>query len=290
MTTYSVRHSTVYNYEHSMVSSQVLAYLVPRETPTQTVLSCEVYCNPKAIHRMTNIDIFGNLATYLSVEVPHDRFDIWANSSVEVRPATMPAEVPWQAIGELLDTDVTDDGQLARWCRLDSALVMASADLADYARPSFPQAAGLIGGLRNLTQRIFTDFTFDPNATDVSTPLADVLNSRRGVCQDFAHLAVGCLRSLGIPARYVSGYIETEAEPGQPKLIGSDASHAWCSVYLPGSGWVDADPTNDVILPARHVTIAWGRDYSDVAPVRGVSFGPPGSQVLSVGVDVVRTG
>ena len=142
--------------------------------------------------------------------------------------------------------------------------------------------------MTDLTTRIFTDFTFDPAFSDVSTPLAEVLDHRRGVCQDFAHLAIGCLRSVGLPARYVSGYIETEAPPGQPKLVGADASHAWCATYVPGWGWLDLDPTNDQVAPARHITVAWGRDYRDVAPLRGVVVGPAAPQELAVAVDVSR--
>ena len=157
-----------------------------------------------------------------------------------------------------------------------------------YAAPSFPPGRPVVEAVTDLTTRIFTDFTFDPAFSDVSTPLAEVLDHRRGVCQDFAHLAIGCLRSVGLPARYVSGYIETEAPPGQPKLVGADASHAWCATYVPGWGWLDLDPTNDQVAPARHVTVAWGRDYRDVAPLRGVVVGPAAPQELAVAVDVSR--
>ena len=142
--------------------------------------------------------------------------------------------------------------------------------------------------LRDLVGRINHDFVFDPVFSDVSTPLQDVLDHRRGVCQDFAHLAIGCLRSVGLPARYVSGYLETEPPPGQPKLVGADASHAWCATYLPGAGWLDLDPTNDQVAPEGHITVAWGRDYRDVAPMRGVVVGPAAPQELVVAVDVAR--
>jgi transglutaminase-like putative cysteine protease len=288
MTRHTIRHATVYLYERPMTSSQMTACLIPRGTQFQTVVSSAISCSPVAAHQHTRIDVFGNLSTYLSIETPHDRLEIVADSVVESQRAPLPDDTQWETVAEQLATDTTDDGQLARWCRLDSPLVAVTAELAAYAQPSFPPGVGVIEGLRHLTHRIFTDFTFDANATDVATPLGDVLATRRGVCQDFAHLAVGCLRSMGLPARYVSGYIETEPPPGQPRLVGADASHAWCSVFVPGGGWVDADPTNDVVPPTRHVTVAWGRDYHDIAPVRGITFGPPSNQVLLVSVDVAR--
>ncbi len=186
--------------------------------------------------------------------------------------------------------DRSPDGLLARQCALASTLVAVQDDVREFARPSFPPGRPLHEGVIDLSHRIFTDFAFDPGFTDVTTPLTEVLGSRRGVCQDFAHLAIGSLRSLGLPARYVSGYIDTDPPPGEPKLTGSDASHAWLAVYVPGHGWFDVDPTNDQAPPGRHVTVAWGRDYADVAPVRGVVFGPVVNQELDVAVDVTRLG
>jgi transglutaminase-like putative cysteine protease len=191
-------------------------------------------------------------------------------------------------VDEIVAAERSTEGLLARECTLDSPLVGRDPDLASYAEPSFPPGRPLDAAAAELSARIFADFTFDPAFSDVSTPLGEVLAHRRGVCQDFAHLAIGCLRSLGLPARYVSGYLETSPPPGQPKLVGSDASHAWCSVFVPGDGWFDLDPTNDQVPPQRHVTVAWGRDYADVAPVRGVVFGPSTTQQLAVAVDVAR--
>ena len=186
-------------------------------------------------------------------------------------------------------TDPTDDALLAR--RLPARISPRSrrARPSPTTPPRRSRPAGpVVEAVTDLTTRIFTDFTFDPAFSDVSTPLAEVLDHRRGVCQDFAHLAIGCLRSVGLPARYVSGYIETVAPPGQPKLVGADASHAWCATYVPGWGWLDLDPTNDQVAPARHITVAWGRDYRDVAPLRGVVVGPAAPQELAVAVDVSR--
>jgi transglutaminase-like putative cysteine protease len=175
-------------------------------------------------------------------------------------------------------------------CSIESTFVTPSADLARFASWSFLPGRAFHEAVIDLSHRIFVEFAFDPSFSDVSTPLADVLTYRRGVCQDFAHLAIGTIRSLGLPARYVSGYIENEPPPGQPKLVGADASHAWCSVYIPGWGWLDVDPTNDKAPPMTHVTVGWGRDYADVAPVRGVVFGSPATQELSVAVEVARVG
>ena len=288
MTTYRVRHSTTYKYDAEMTAGHMVAHLVPRTTSTQTVRSSHVTSSPSAADQHTWIDVFGNLCTYLSVEQPHTSLEVCAISEILLSPPLLPADQAWEEVAARTADDVTTSGQLAQWCRQDSPLVAASPALAAYARPSFPAGAGVVAGLRDLCERIFHGFAFDPTATDVSTPLETVLTTRRGVCQDFAHLTIGCLRSLGLPARYVSGYLETTPAPGVPKLVGADASHAWCSVHLPGFGWVDADPTNALLPPDRHVTAAWGRDYADVAPVRGVTFGPPATQTLTVSVDVVR--
>jgi transglutaminase-like putative cysteine protease len=288
MTAYQVNHVTTYNYDAEMAGGHMVAHLVPRTTPQQTVRTSTVASFPYPADQVTWIDVFGNLCTYLSIEQPHTWLQVSALSDVVVTAPVLPEDIGWEKVAELTAHDTSEQGQLAQWCQEDSPLVSSSTDLADYAQPSFAPGAGVIASLRNLSERIFADFLFDPEATDVSTPLEAVLANRRGVCQDFAHLTIGCLRSLGLPARYVSGYIETTPPPGVPKLVGADASHAWCSVYVPGFGWVDADPTNAMLPPDRHVTAAWGRDYADVTPVRGVTFGPPAAQTLNVSVDVVR--
>jgi transglutaminase-like putative cysteine protease len=167
----------------------------------------------------------------------------------------------------------------------DSPFVRAHSMLLDYAQPIFTRKRPLVEAVLELNRRINRDFKYDPSATDVSTPLGQVMRERRGVCQDFAHVAIGVLRSVGLPARYVSGYLETMPPAGQARLVGADASHAWASTFLPGFGWFDIDPTNDLIPSDRHITVAWGRDFSDVSPIRGVVLGG-GHHTLSVGVDV----
>jgi len=288
-TRYRVVHRTDYQYGAPVASGQTIAHLLVRETPYQHVLRADVAVEPRPDHRHTHIDGFGNLVSYLALQQSHTRLTVTATSDVDVIvPAAPLSSPPWEDVPGLLAPDTSADALLARQCALDSPLVVADDDLAAYARPSFPPGRPLYDGVSDLTYRMFNDFVFDPGVTDVTTPPAEVLVYRRGVCQDFAHLAIGCLRSLGLPARYVSGYIETTPPPGEEKLVGSDASHAWLSVYVPGYGWLDADPTNNQVPPYRHITVAWGRDYGDVTPVRGVVFGPAVEQTLQVAVDVLR--
>ena len=292
MRRYEIRHSTTYRYGAPVMSGLTMAHLLPRATPHQEVVEAKVSADPVADHSTTHIDGFGNLTTFLGVEHPHEQLVVTAASVVNVDdPRWEPsALVPaWDDVAGLLALDFGPEGLLARACTLASPLVSPSSELAAYASPSFPAGRPLDDAVRVLVARIHDEFAFDPAFSDVSTPLTDVLAARRGVCQDFAHLSIGCLRSLGLPCRYVSGYLETQPLPGQPRLVGADASHAWAAVYIPGCGWLDLDPTNDQVPPQRHITVAWGRDYADVAPVRGVVFGPATTQELAVSVDVRGT-
>ena len=194
---------------------------------------------------------------------------------------------PWEEAVRLIDGDCTDNGLLARQCRLDSPRVSGHPDLAAFGASAFRPGRPVGEAVAALTSTIHETFEFVPGTTDVTTPVLEVLATRRGVCQDFAHVLLGALRSLGLGARYVSGYLETAPPPGQPHLVGADASHAWVGVYVPGGGWVDLDPTNGLVQPDRHITVGWGRDYTDVVPVRGVLYGPPADQTLTISVDVV---
>ena len=193
----------------------------------------------------------------------------------------------WEEIRQRLQTDMDPEVLELRQYILDSPMIPMVPELQTYAEKSFPKERPLLEAVGELTARLYTDFTYDPNFTTIATPLVDVIQHRRGVCQDFAHLSIGCLRALGLAARYVSGYIETDPPPDHVPLAGADASHAWFSVYLPQLGWVDFDPTNNQIPVDRHITVAWGRDYSDVTPLKGVVFGS-GTHELSVSVDCQR--
>jgi transglutaminase-like putative cysteine protease len=288
---YDVTHRTTYAYGVRMSSGVSVAHLTPRATPLQRVLASTLTIAPEPDERRDWDDVFANHATFVSLHRGHDALELAATSTVAVVPSSFDLarsriDRPWDTVVVQLDSDLSAAGIEARSFRVGSRLATASGPCRDYAAPSFRPGRDLADALAELCHRIFDDFEFDPSFSDVTTPVSEVLAHRRGVCQDFAHLALACLRSLRLPARYVSGYIETTPPPGRPKLVGSDASHAWVSVYVPGVGWIDLDPTNDQMPTRRHVTVAWGRDYADVAPVQGVVFGPRTAQVLSVAVDV----
>ena len=290
--TYRVRHQTTYRYGATMSDGYTVACLVPRPTARQVVRESTVELHPTASEWDSYLDGFGNLVNQFGLHEPHEVMTVAASSIVEVDPAEEPDDsTQWEEVVDRLD-DAT--GELAievGWFRGRSSFVDLAglgAPLRAIADRSFSPGRPIVDAARELCHDIHTDFGFDPHFSNVSTPLADVLTARRGVCQDFAHLAVGCLRSLGLAARYVSGYIETMPPPGQERLVGADASHAWCSVWTPHAGWVDFDPTNDHLPVNDHVTIAWGRDYADVIPVRGVMIGPSTNQTLDVAVDVER--
>ena len=285
---YQVTHTTTYHYQDAVSLSHHVLRLSPRQLRHQRCLEHGVITTPVPAISQPHDDYFGNAVSFVTVEGAHRRLEIMARSKVSVTPPVRldPLETPaWDSardycrgaqIGRTLD---------ASEFLFDSPLVAPGDDYADYARPSFPKDRPILDAVLDLTRRIYADFKFDPEATTVATPLADVFKQRRGVCQDFAHLQIACVRSLGLPARYVSGYLETLPPPGRRRLEGADASHAWVSVYAPGLGWMDVDPTNNMQPGARHITVAWGRDYSDVSPVRGVILGT-GEHTLKVSVDV----
>ncbi len=289
---YQVRHTTRYQYSQRVNQCYNLAYLIPRDTDTQRCPRSVTRVEPQPDYSARRRDYFGNKAYHFSVHTPHDRLEITTESQIEIALArrTLPLDFgnACQQVQQTLQQSRDREVMQAREFMLDSPLIACSEALADYARPSFEASRPFLSAVAELTERIYTDFTYDPTFTTVSTPLVDVMKHRRGVCQDFAHLAIGCLRSLGYPARYISGYLETLPPPGKQKLVGADASHAWLSVYSPLEGWFEFDPTNNKIAAERHIVTAWGRDYSDVTPMRGVIFGGGPKQNLSVEVDVQR--
>jgi transglutaminase-like putative cysteine protease len=249
--------------------------------------------DPIALDCSEHLDFFGNRVSYFSIEEPHLALTVTATSEVELvseSDSFLVSGMPWELVREQLRLGSHPDILTARQFVLDSGLVKASETLADYAAPSFPAGRPLVEAVTDFMRRIHDDFNFDPGFTTVTTPVPEVLEHRRGVCQDFAQLAIGGLRSLGLAARYVSGYLETLPPPGQEKLRGSDASHAWASVYVPDMGWLDFDPTNNVFPAQRHITTAWGRDYSDVTPLKGVLIAESPQHQLSVSVDVEGVG
>lgn len=289
---YRVRHTTRYDYSAQVSQCYNLAYLVPRDTETQRCVHSSTRVSPQPDFSSQRKDYFGNTAYHFSVHRPHSQLKITTESQIDIAMSrrTLPldfgnsCEQVRSMLYQLKDAETIK----AREYVLDSPFVARSEELANYARPSFEDNRPLVSAVTELTERIFNDFTYDPAFTTVSTPLVDVMKHRRGVCQDFAHLAIGCLRSLGYPARYISGYLETLPPPGKQKLVGSDASHAWLAVYSPLEGWFEFDPTNNKMAAEQHIVTAWGRDYSDVTPLKGVIFGGGSKQILGVEVDVQR--
>ncbi|MGK2942647.1 MAG: transglutaminase family protein [Immundisolibacter sp.] len=287
---YRIVHTTRYQYVEPVASSHNEAHLLPRNFAGQALVAASLDIDPPCSDYRDRQDFFGNTASYFAILDSHQAVTITATSEVRLLiqrwQLDLADDVDWQEAAQRLaqagDWDTLD---AAQFC-LDSPLVRAAPPLRDYAAPSFAARRPLTQSVADLVARIHQDFTYDPTATDITTPVLEVLEQRRGVCQDFAHLAIGCLRSLGLAARYVSGYLETQPPPGQPKLEGADASHAWLQVYLPGTGWQDWDPTNNLQPAGRHVTTAWGRDYSDVAPLKGVIYGGGDSHSIDVKVDV----
>ena len=286
---YSVTHKTSYKYEGVVTVSHHLARLAPRFLPGQRCPWHVLEVNPEPVGRSLHNDVYGNVTTYFECEGAHGELEVTARSLVEVLPTTRPDpsdSPPWEKIRDDATGDRLDPSTEAGAFRFSSPLVPQGEDFAEYAKPDFSPGRPILEAVTAFTHRIFTEFEFDPKATDLSTPVAEVLTKKAGVCQDFAHLMLACLRSLGLSARYVSGYLETRPPAGQARMVGADASHAWVSVFCGEAiGWVDADPTNNVLPSERHITVAWGRDFSDVSPLRGVTLGA-GGQALTVEVDV----
>lgn len=289
---YRVTHTTRYHYSDTVNQCHSVAHLLPRDTPFQQCGRAEVLLDPRPVAAVDRRDYFGNRSYHFSVQAPHEVLEITAVSEVEVAEGRASLALDFGPscadVREQLADIRVEANLLVREFQLDSPLVESCAELADYAAPSFSSDRPFLSGVRDLTRRIFSDFAYDPHYTDVATPLSEVISHRRGVCQDFAHFAIGCLRSLGYPARYVSGYLETLPPPGQARLQGADASHAWFSVYSPAEGWCDFDPTNNLLASQQHITTAWGRDYGDVTPMKGTIQGGGASHSLEVEVDVTR--
>lgn len=289
---FQVRHLTTYRYTEPVQLSHHAAHLRPREVDGQQISKVSISIRPEpAVLHDGGRDYFGNPTTFFTIQAPHSTLQIESAFVVETsqQPPLPQIAVPaWDAIrldswpgGRGFDESVMD-------FVFDSPQVPMLAEAADYAAPSFTPGRPLTEAVMDLVARINRDFAFDSEATSVGTPLLSVFEERRGVCQDFAHVGIACVRSMGLAARYVSGYIRTIAPPGREKMVGADASHAWLSVYQPGWGWLDVDPTNNMAAGQDHIAVAWGRDYDDVSPVRGVVLGG-GDHQVHVAVDVLET-
>ncbi len=288
---YRIIHVTSYDYSDPVSLCHNMAHLKLRSQPGQRPISSQVRVEPPPAVMREQKDYFDNHVTYFCVQQAHHRLTVTAVSEVEVQVRGLPEDSqpnqPWEGVRDQLQHEyLAEDPDIGVFF-YNSPFIKLSRELASYALVSFTPKRPYLQAVQNLMSRIYTEFTYDPQATDVATPLEQVLAQKRGVCQDFAHLAIGCLRSIGIPSRYVSGYLETLPPPGKPKLRGADASHAWFSVMLPGAGWLDFDPTNNAMPEEQHITTAVGRDFGDVTPVKGVLYGG-GENSLTVTVDVER--
>lgn len=286
---YQIRHTTSYEYTDFAEACHNVARLRPRDLPWQTCRETQLKIDPMPDRIHEYRDYFGNHVHSFAVYATHRELSITAESFVKHTAQELPPigqTPPWNVVRDTLRTDRAAEIVAAIEQRFDSPYIKASPALRDFAQPHFPAERPLGEAALSLTKAIHREFKYDPTATTIDTSLADVLKKRRGVCQDFAHLLIGCLRSLGLACRYVSGYLRTDPQPGRPRLVGADASHAWVSVFCPGLGWLDFDPTNGCRPSDRHITIGWGRDFHDLSPVRGIVLGG-GQSTLKVAVDVV---
>ena len=288
---YEVRHRTTYSYDGEVEACYERGPLRPRDTPQQTVLAHEVTVSPEPDLVSTHVDHFGNHSYYVEVRTAHTELVVDKRTVVEVGwgPVDDAALDAW-TVGAAASAarDRARERVEETAYRLPSRLVDLAPSVQDYGAPILWQDRPFGEALADLVTTIHTDFAYRKGATSVRTTLPELLEVRAGVCQDFAHLAIGCLRAAGLTARYVSGYLETQPPPGKPKLQGSDASHAWASVLAPDGTWVDLDPTNDHFADSRYVVTAWGRDFTDVSPLKGVVFTESATSTLSVAVDVIR--
>jgi transglutaminase-like putative cysteine protease len=285
---YSITHRTLYEYAAPVTVSHHVTRLEPRASGQQRRDDFSLDIFPEPTLREARSDYFGNRLCFFSIQEMHSKLEIVTHSRVTVTTRKAPAAAltpVWGEVAQHFRDPVSPEVVEAYQFVFDSPQVRASLELDSYAAASFGRDAPLLVGAADLTRRIFEDFQYDPKATTVATPLEEVWAKRRGVCQDFAHLAIACLRSLGLPARYVSGYLRTRPPEGKPRLVGADASHAWFSIFCPGTGWVDFDPTNNVQPAEEHIVVAYGRDFGDVSPVAGILTGG-GEHEVKVSVDV----
>ncbi len=287
---YSITHTTRYTYTSPVSVCQNVVALTPRDDSRVRSLIHRLRIRPNPTNTHRRSDYFGNQLTIFSIDENHDELLISAISRVSVQPPIWQEkkdELDWQSTIRQLELQTNPDWQTACSFLYDSPRILRNAEYADYARQSFPKGCGMQQAVQDLTTRIHRDFAYDTKATETCTTTDQVFSMRKGVCQDFAHVMIACLRSFGIPARYVSGYLRTIPPPGKPRMVGADHSHAWVAVYCGQKlGWVECDPTNNCLCACDHIPVAWGRDYTDIVPVRGAYLGG-GDSSISVSVDVV---
>ena len=289
---YRISHRTTFKYRHPVSVGKHVACLKPRSIPRQQLAKSEVHIDPTPATMTERTDYFGNFLYFFTVQEPHKELVVESRSEVNVEEMAVAVphdSISWEEAAKLIPRDESPEGLEAYQFIFESPRIKIRQDFASYALQSFTPGRPLRDGLIDLTARIHKDFRFDSKVTNVRTTTEEVFRKRHGVCQDFAHFEIACLRSLNLSARYVSGYLRTHPPPGQPRLVGADASHAWISAYCPGIGWIDLDPTNNLVPSSGHVTLAWGRDYGDVSPVYGVIQGG-GAHELTVAVDMEEVG
>lgn len=298
---YDLVHRTTYTYPQDVTDSYGRTTLTPRELPDQHCVTTTLEVDPAPADTAEHVDYFGNRTTFFSVTAPHRRLVVTARSRLEVtRPTPDPSslpDLPWEQVaaavreGDLQTVGADAAGLVTvREMVLPSVHVELDEQVRAFAAPSFAPGRPLRDVVLDLSRRIHDELAYRTGSTTVHTTQAQLLTQGAGVCQDFAHLAIAALRAHGVPARYASGYLETRPRPGRPKLRGADASHAWVSVWLPGHGWFEVDPTNDALVDSGYVVLGWGRDYHDVPPLRGVIFTEGAGSTLSVAVDLVPAG
>jgi len=285
---YKIIHRTTYKYKYPVSVGSHVACLKPRSLTRHRLAQSELHIEPSPATMTERVDYFGNHLYFFTIEEPHNELVVEARSQVimeENGPSLAQSSPPWEEVAQSLPQDRSPAGVEAYQFRFESPRIRIRPEFAAYARQSFSPGRPICEALLNLTESIHKDCRFDSKSTHVRTPIEEVFRKKRGVCQDFAHIQIACLRSLKLAARYVSGYLRTYPPPGQPRLVGADASHAWVSAYCPGIGWLDLDPTNNVVPSNGHVTIGWGRDFGDVSPLHGLILGG-GAHTLKVAVDL----
>jgi len=287
MARYHVLHETHYDYGGTVSLSQQILHLVPRPSEWQSCIRYELTIEPEPSWRASGYDAFGNPVEWLAFNQPHEELHVRSEMEVEVRSHGMidlGESIPWDDLVQRLvyqgGVAPRADDLAAKHFLYESPNIRVKNELRAYARDCFAPGRPVLEAVQALMEKIHREFKFDPEATTIATPVLEVLEKKRGVCQDFAHLMIACIRSVGLPARYMSGYLLTHPPPGQPRMVGADASHAWVSMYAPDTalGWVEFDPTNNLRPDTQHITIGWGRDFNDVSPLRGIILGGGGHE------------